>query len=263
MAKTTVSSSLSANRKKEFYVNGVFMNNLTAFDVTPNADEATYAVYGSDNDISRRTDTSTRIVVTALSAEGRDAWERALMGIDPLSTGTFAVDPNKRIPVAIWENERNAENTEYVRSVWYGYWRPSPVSSPQGGPNDDAQVQFEGLADVAIAFNGMYIDSDLINLGSSGSNYTGTLEAAFDTTSKWSRTHLAVIIRDDSNPPNIEALPYRDDMVSGTSVTITPDDLVGVSFTPTKALVIGIRTAAGAGVYPISGKQESLWASSV
>ncbi|MEM4409737.1 MAG: hypothetical protein QXI19_13445 [Candidatus Caldarchaeum sp.] len=259
MPRTTVASVLSANRKKEFYANGVFMANLTAFDVDLNIDTADYAVYGQDSNVSKQTITSSRVVVTALSVEGRDAWERVLMGIDPLSTGTFAAHPNQQAAVIIWENERNAENTEYVRSVFYGRWRPVAPSAPQGGPNDDIQAQFAGQAEVPVAFNGMYIDSELVTLGSSGSNYTGTLTAAFDTTAKWSQSHLAIIVRDNSSPPKIEALPYRDGAVSGTSVTITPEDLVGVSFTPTKALVVGIRRAQGAGVYPISGKQKSLW----
>lgn len=272
MAKRVDVTEVIPRRKEEWMAYGVFMANVTDASPTPNADDRDYAIHGVDDRLSIRDDTSTTITQMALSPQGRDAWQKLIVGVNPTSAVPAFITPDNAVPVPLWMNERKKTNDVYERSVWYGDWRPSPNSEVQGDADSDMMELFSGLADVAWEFHDAFIASQRIVVGSSGTSLTGTLGTAFIAPNNeavmhdWDQTHLMIVAISGTdastvgNNPSLAILPYRDAAVSTTSVVITTEDTDQIDFTPTHVMVIGPVAAAGAGVYPNTTPAiDSVW----
>lgn len=219
-------------RKKELWLCGQFMKSVNSLSDSKNTNERSYERFGFDDNLQDVDVVDGQLTVRALTTKGGVQVQHQLMGRNPnnLVTGLALVSGDE-LSLPAWFNFRNADDTKYEKSKYYGLWSPSVLPEEQGGANDTSLPEFMGRTQVPIEFNDAFVACDKQAAASGSTGYTATFTAGFILPPGRTEYALDVLaISGTGNGPLKWARLSRGAQLvaSNGAITVGPDDYADV-----------------------------------
>lgn len=248
---------LRKRKKEALFVYGYPINN--ASEITPGIDvtQNKIHIYGEDDpvldnivengtlNIAVQDNTSDRILQSLLTLQ------------DPGATGNKAFNYTNINPVNAWVNIKNDANTQYVGSLLFTGWTPTP-GMPTGGADEKTTRTYSGQCGIPKEYNIPITGKKTGTLTLTGGNYEGTF-----TYTGAAAADIPDVPGATSGTKAIQCFGIAGDTIEEVTVTAatlsfaTPNWKVSVpdaniTITPTSLYVVCLFIASK-GIYPTAG----------
>lgn len=168
-----LASDLVKRKKEVVFVEGYFVDCATELTGAADATQDVIHVFGDDDPILDSNVNNATLTLTVYDKKENNILLDVLQQDDPDDTANKQYNWNNIFQTSVWANRKNADNSRYIRSVFYKNWLPVPGMTA-GDTNVKGTRSFAGNAEPAKEFNQPIIGQK-ITLTSGTSGYTGTL----------------------------------------------------------------------------------------